>query len=334
MDPSELPGNLNALRQQLHSGRLTPQAFEHACAQLRTQDHAGNWWTVDPDSGALLRYDQRAGQWVRDIPASHYKAPAPPPPAGGMQPPQNPLRNAVWNASTERTGLVGAAMVLVLGAALSWILYPYLGLVPQWLSSLAPEVRCTRYSPKTVMMYLCSGTAALSVLLGPIIVMVAIFLLRKQITLLLPRVTRFIPGEFRFLLPPVVACLLFTILWAGAHYETVLGRDPSDGNVFGVVHQRLFPAFVALFTYAVARYGPLLQHYIPVFFDLRDKVHKYVRFIIVLAFPLLYSLINNINLRDGRIRETALEEQKVVLLAMLLGFLLLAPRNGKDGLRD
>lgn len=334
MNPSELPGRLQALRKQLQTGRLTPEGFEQACANLRTQDHMGNWWTIDPHSGALLRFDQTAGQWQQDRPASSPRPPGPPPPATGMQPSQNPLRKALYTVSTERTGLAGAGAVLLVGAVLCWFLYPYLGLLPKWLSSLAPEVRCTSFRPNTTMMYLCSGTAALSVLSGPIIVMVVIFLLRKQIMAIMPGVTRFVPVEFRFLLAPVVACLLFTILWAGAHYDTVLGRNTNAGNVIGLVHQRLFPAFVALFTYAVARYGPLLQQYVPVFFDLRDKLHKYVRFAIVLAFPLFYSIINNMNRADGRILKTALEEQKVVVFAMLLGFLLLAPRSGKDGLRD
>ncbi|WP_027185341.1 hypothetical protein [Desulfovibrio inopinatus] len=334
MEPRELPVHLKSLRMQLNNGRLTPQAFDHACAQLRTQDRMGNWWTVDPDSGALLRYDQRVGQWLHDTPASKSQAPAQPPMRGEMQPPSSPLVKILQTANTERTGLVGAAMVLILGAALSWFLYPYLGLIPKWLSGLAPEVRCTMFKPNTSPMYFCSGAAALSVLSGPIIVMVGIFLLRKQITALLSHVTPFVPTTFRFLLPPAVACLLFTILWAGAHYDTVLSSNSNVGNVVGLVHQRLFPAFVALFTYAVARYGPLLQLYIPVFFDLRDKIHKHVRFVIVLVFPMLYSLINNMNLNDGRIYKTALEEQKVVVMAMLLGFLLLAPRNGKTGMKD
>ena len=77
--------------------------------------------------------------------------------------------------------------------------------------------------------------------------------------------------------------------------------------------------------YSVARWGSDLQRLFAGFFEFRDGFAKPVRFAVLILVPILLSyLITN----QDRVSQTATKEQVVVIVALSLGFLMLAPREG------
>jgi hypothetical protein len=68
-----------------------------------------------------------------------------------------------------------------------------------------------------------------------------------------------------------------------------------------------------------------LQSSLKSFFDTRDKFPKFVRFLIVIAVPILLSLAIT---AQERVSQEALKEQFVVVVALITGFMVMAPRSG------
>ena len=185
------------------------------------------------------------------------------------------------------------------------------------LNALVPSANCANVPLQSPEMYACSiGVAALA-LAGPVALMVLLFFFRAS----LARAIRFaiprIPQRLRFLVAPLVATLVFTIVWAGVHYDTA-GR-------IGLVPQRLFPAFVGLFTWATVSHGPRLQRRLRLIFRVRDVFPRWLRLVVVMLVPmaLAYYLTN-----QERVTQPALKEQVVALVSMGAGWLAMVPRGG------
>ncbi len=166
-------------------------------------------------------------------------------------------------------------------------------------------------------MYFCSAKVALTVLLGPLAVCVVLLALRKALASWVRKLTARLPEAVRFLPAPLLAALLFGVVWAGAHAQT------SDSQ--GLVSQKTFPALVGLFTYATMRYGRGLQKLLAGLFDLRDRLPRAMRWAALLGAPILLSLLLT---AQERVTETALKEQVVVLFSLVLAYVLMTPRGG------
>ncbi len=166
-------------------------------------------------------------------------------------------------------------------------------------------------------MYLCSARVGAMTMVGPIAMIVILFLLRAPITRGTQRLAQRTPENARFLVAPVLATLMFTIPWAGAHYKT------SGQN--GILPQTVFPAVVGLFTFAVTRWGPALQRRLGRFFDMRDRVPVPLRMLAAALVPMAIALLIT---NEDRVTDSAQKEQFVVLLALVAGYLALVPRSG------
>jgi hypothetical protein len=147
--------------------------------------------------------------------------------------------------------------------------------------------------------------------------MLVVFLIRKPLTKWVQKLIPKLPEESRFLVMPAFATVFFVIAWSGAHRLT--------GFQWGILPQMVFPAVIGIFTYSVARYGPRLQSSLKSFFDTRDKFPKFVRFLLVIAVPILLSLAIT---AQERVSQEALKEQFVVVVALITGFMVMAPRSG------
>lgn len=217
-------------------------------------------------------------------------------------------------ANRDPSGLLAAAMVLVVGTFVSWIGWFPLGLPARLVGTFVSPGSCSSVRPGTLEMYLCSATVAGRTLVGPIaaptIVIVLLFLLRNQMLTKLP-------VEARFLVAPVVATILFALSWAAIHYQST---DDS-----GLLSQKIFPAVIGFFTFVSARYGPAFQRVLVPFFKVRDKVPSFLRIMIVFLIPLVVALVITF---QERVSDTAQKEQIVVLLSLCTGYLALAPRQG------
>ncbi len=222
------------------------------------------------------------------------------------------------NKSLTISPAIVAAMqaLLVLGtcAIIPFLLGSILGWPAGAINDILPEHTCAGVQTRSWDMYSCSLEAGLLAMAGPAILMVFIFLLRKplnrRIGLLIPR----LPEMTRFLVLPILATTIFTIAWAGFHEDT--------WNETGILPQRLFPAVIGLFTYVVARFGPGIHHARRSFFESRDKCPKWIRFVAVLAIPMLISVAATY---QESVSQEALKEQFIVLLALIVAYMLISP---------
>jgi len=220
-----------------------------------------------------------------------------------------------------KSPIVKVAIVFIAGILVSRIFW-FLGFLPNAFKYIISPGNCRGYQTKTIQMYLCSASVAFRTLIGPILFMVLIFFFRKFIFMYVKKLKPLIPNEYHFVINPLVATLIFTILWSGSHYNT--------SNTIGIVGQKYFPVVVALFTYATTTYYTLLQEKLVDFFKKRDTIPRTLRYVIAFLIPLFLSLI--ITFQD-RVSSVALKEQFIVIVSLVSGYLVLIPQKGNINLR-
>ncbi|MBN1152228.1 MAG: hypothetical protein JXA58_03365 [Dehalococcoidia bacterium] len=211
--------------------------------------------------------------------------------------------------------LVQIAAVFGVCALVSLVFGRVLGLPAQIIRGILPTGTCTNEVPGTFGMYLCSMKVGMVTVVGPILIMVVIFLLRKPLFAAVPMANERIPSRWQFLLPPVVAAAAFTMSWAGYHVQT--------WNKTGIMPHSVFPAVIGLFTYAVARFGPEIAHTFESYFHVRDGIPRFLRYVLVIAVPLTVALIITF---EERVSNEALKEQFIVLVGLIVAYLLVSPR--------
>lgn len=241
------------------------------------------------------------------------------------------LAGAVRRLNDDPRGLGKAVLVFVAGALLSVLLWYPLGLPSEMVrnvvaqpnlicrfgSTSATDIFGAAVAAGTPRMYVCSWGVAILTMAGPLILIALAFVYRKALAGLVRLVAVRLPGEFRFLVAPVVATLVFAMAWSGSHYQT--------SGMIGFLPQTIFPAVVGVFTYAVARWGGALQRRLAPFFDVRDRLPMKARVALTVVFPIVFAFLLT---AETRVSLTAQKEQVVVLVGLVTGFLMLAPRRG------
>lgn len=217
----------------------------------------------------------------------------------------------------QQANLGAAALVFAVCAVLSWVTWDLLSVPSRIINAALPSVGCTRVPAGTPAMYLCSAAVGLRVIAVPVILLVLVVRFRGVLAKAVERVAPHVPASSRFLLAPALTTLVFVLAWAGSHY--------GMATEVGVLPQRVFPAVVGLFAFAVAVYGGRLQRSLGPFFEVRDRFPRWVGLAVALGVPLAISLAIT---RQVRVTQPALKEQFVVLVALGTGFLALTPRGG------
>ena len=221
------------------------------------------------------------------------------------------------NIGGGSSGIPALAVTIVVCAVLALVLWEPFAQPSKWIRDALPDDTCVGKPVKSTEMYLCSAKIGFYQALGPIVLTIIVFLFRMPIKAWIDKVSVNIPRDGRFLFAPVVATAAFTLSWAGFHSETA--------SINGILPQRIFPVVVGVFTFGVARWGSDLQRIFAGFFEFRDGFAKPLRFVVLILAPIILSyLITN----QDRVSQTATKEQVVVLFALSLGFLMLAPRSG------
>ena len=217
--------------------------------------------------------------------------------------------------------IVKIIIVFIAGVIVSRVFW-FLGFLPNLFKNIINPGDCVGIRTMTLQMYFCSAFVAFKTLIGPIIFMALIFIFRKIIFKTVKQLKSIIPSDFQFLLNPLVATLIFTILWAGSHFTT--------SHKIGIMGQRSFPVVVGLFAYITSNYYKLIQEKLAKFFKIRDKFPKIIRYIIAILIPIVLSLV--IAFQD-RVSEVALKEQFIVLVSLVSGYLVLIPKKGTINLK-
>ena len=227
------------------------------------------------------------------------------------------IRAFLARAQAEPSGLFAAAIVVVISALTSLI-----GWIPlAWPSTLVdgvlPKVHCTGFQPGSPPMYGCSAIVGFLAIAGSLVIVIALFVLRRPIAAAVRALTARVPQEARFLIAPVAGTLAFTVAWAGAHHATA--------GLSGIVPQTVFPAVVGLFLYASARWGNGIRRALGPLLDLRDRYAIGWRIVVAALVPLALALIIT---AEARVSQTALKEQVVAIVALVTGYIALLPRTG------
>lgn len=241
------------------------------------------------------------------------------------------VRDLLRRADADPTGLGRAAAVFVVGAVLSVVLWYPLGIPSEIVRNLIarPTVICSFGSGPsdffaaaagagTPRMYFCSWAVAILTMAGPVLLLVLAFMYRARLTRLVTAAAARLPSESRFLIAPVVSTLIFTMAWSGSHYQT-------SWLVGLVLPQTMFPAVIGLFTYAVGRWGGILQSRLAPLFDVRDRFPMQARIAAAIVAPIVFSFLLT---AETRVSLTAQKEQLIVLFGLATGFFMLAPRRG------
>jgi hypothetical protein len=128
------------LRVQLQNRQLSHQQFIDAVHQLQAQDQAGNWWTIDPQTGQYLTHT--ANGWVPATPAATPAASQP-----VAQPTAQPVRQTAQatqlQGTTRKPGCLSSpiiTMLLSFGAAAVWFAYTSLSPSSEGIDLLTPLV--------------------------------------------------------------------------------------------------------------------------------------------------------------------------------------------------
>jgi hypothetical protein len=226
----------------------------------------------------------------------------------------------------EPTGLGKALVLLVVCALASLVLWYPLGLPSELVRNVIaqPTVICrfenafaAGFNAGTPRMYFCSLGVAILTMAGPVALIVLAYVFRGTLRRIIGEIAGRSPVPVGWLLAPLAATLVFELAWSGAHYTTAW--------FIGFLPQTLFPAVVGLFTYAVGQWGSAAQARLVPVFDLRDRYPASLR--VVAAFVLTF-VVSFILTAENRVSLTAIKEQLIVIVGLVVGFVMLAPRRG------
>ena len=217
-------------------------------------------------------------------------------------------------AEAERTGLVGALVVLIAG----WVLVRLLWEPLSWPSSainvfiaMVTPQSCALFGPSNILSdNLCGTVLAVFTVTGALVSMAALFLLRVPLRGLANAVFGATLGSAQFLAVPLTAMVLFTVGWAGVQYH--FADRP------GIVADGDFPVVVGLAAYALSRYAGSVRAFAAPLFVWGASVSAPVRIGIVLLVPFTVSLAT------VPIWNTPVRDQMSVLVTMAVGWVLFA----------
>lgn len=336
MDPKTLIRKYRSLRARYDAGRIEPEAFVAACAELRGQDENGQWWGVDT-LGRLLRHDAGRGAWVPVVEeVGEDEEPADDRPTGPARPAIKPpvkaarparrapaQRPAGGDAVAWQALIVGLPVVFVISLIVSYAGWDFFKLLPLWINAVTPGAGfpgrgCVGIPVGSIQMHLCAAAVGLRVMFGSLVVIGALFVLRKPIAAAIENSAKHLPPLYRPILSAIVAASFFAIVWAGTHPET--------GDRVGLMNNRSFPALVGAISFLAMRFGPVLMAHLPGLFAARDRMSMFKRWMTVLLVPLTVAFLLTNPIMQVRVSEEALTQQLVVIVGLVTGFLVLAPR--------
>ena len=215
----------------------------------------------------------------------------------------------------EPTGLLGAVVAGLGCSLLSLLLWAPLSWPAGMIRGAIPAGDCRGVAPG-LLTSLCGMKLAATPLLAPLGLLVLALVFRKPLGAAVAVARRRLPAGIGILVAPGLATIVFALSWAGGHAAL-----PGER---GLLPQIAFPGAVGLFTYAIARWGPLLHRGLRPLFDLRDRTSMRLRVLAVIAVPTAVSIW----LAAGsRTPSQPYNEQLVVLVGLATGFLIVSPRQ-------
>jgi len=218
--------------------------------------------------------------------------------------------------------LVGLAVTSLLWTPLSWPARTLNTMVTTVFEAVTPwtVTNCIEHTVGTWQMGVCSAVVGLFAVMGPLLIVLIMFVFRRQVTGAMKGGLAKVPPAIAYVVAPLIAVIIFTIGWAGVHFETEF--------LVGFVSNRHFPGFIGLFTYVTVQWGGWIHARITGALALRDRIPMWGRFVLTFAVPLALGIMLT---RQDRVTDVAMKEQFVVVVAVAAGWFLLAPRMDRKG---
>ena len=229
---------------------------------------------------------------------------------------RSPMHRLASTLADDASGVVGLLVLMGTAVVGSYVLWPLFAQPLAIIADVLPTKTCTNEVEGTTAMRLCGTGAGLVRMIGPMALGLGIVVARKPLTRWTQTLAQKLPVGLRQLVAPLLAVAMFLLIWAGTHKDT--------SELAGLLPQKAFPVLIGAYTYAVMQYGEALQARMPGFFDARDKLPFAVRLTITLSIPTLISVIIT---NQNRVTATALKEQVVVVIGLVLAYLFLVPRG-------
>jgi len=269
---------------------------------------------------------------ARPAPSTPEGTPTPSSSGRRLTPPNRTVRSA--EPRLEDAALTppsGGSVLQVLGvcAVVSLVLWVPLSIPSLFLNGLVASKLgiyglCDALNVRTGSpgMFACSSiVGVVTVALGPVVTTVGLFVVRKQVARLLHRALQSLSGDRAFLVAPIIATAVFLVAWAGVHALTPFA--------VGLLPNAVFPAIVGVFTFLTVRHGRSVQSSLSWFFRMRDILPKWMRWLGVLAVPTAFAIgITVVFVGSDDLSLRSVREQAIVLVSLVAGYLLLAPREG------
>ncbi|MCP4961064.1 MAG: SH3 domain-containing protein [Actinomycetia bacterium] len=211
-------------------------------------------------------------------------------------------------------GALLGLLAVVSTILMSVVLWPVLKLPGDLISGVLPEGDCTRETPKTWGMYVCSAKIGFLQALGGIISLVVVIALRRPIQ---SQLRKILPKGGSSLAIPLLTTVLFGVFYASTHADT--------SSESGLVSQRMFPAVIGLLTFAGMRFGPALARRFGGAIGKRNRIPGVFRGLLAVGLPMILAYVS---MNQERVSDTARKEQLVVLATMLFGYVAFLPMNG------
>lgn len=193
---------------------------------------------------------------------------------------QDPVRAFLRRAHEERFGWMEGLVTLVAVAAVNAAAWWPLQYPPRWIGELVgifAPTSCAQYGGVAWKYAVCGWGLAAFALSGTFIVAGLVFAFRRTLRRALFRVAKLLPPESRFLWAPVVATLVFTMVWASIPFHGFTRP--------GLVWDGFFPTVVGILTWALLRYRRTVFRRMPRLMAMRDRLPEVAKY--ALAFGLV-----------------------------------------------
>lgn len=235
---------------------------------------------------------------------------------------------------------IKALVLLVLGLLVVYLLWWPLGLPARLLNGATSVIgpkECSQYSTGTSQMSRCATTVGVKKVVGPLIIGLVMFVLRKRIgkgmkrlegSALVRRMDSALGAPIlQSVIPALTAVVLFTMGWAAVHDAT------KDSPGIPLFNQQRFPVLVGLFTLASTHYGPAIHRAASGFFAKRDRVKPWLRIVLVTITSIVvsYLVMRKSGGSQSYLTNPGLKEQGIVVFSLVLGWILLTPVSKPGG---
>jgi hypothetical protein len=219
-------------------------------------------------------------------------------------------------AEADRTGWLSLAVAAIVCAVAALVLWWPLGFLPDLVSAFLTSGACTE-SADSIASYLCGLRFAIIALSGPVLAFGLVIMYREHISRAIAGLVRSVPRGMRFLVAPLLCTAVFSISWAGSHFDAPLE--------WGLLPNIVFAAIVGVAGFVLSRWDPWIRARLAPFLTRRDRLGRRARYALALAAPLALGLLLTLG---EPVTASSLKEQVIVIVGLICAYVALVPRTG------